>query len=114
VEKGGWPDFVLGDRFGTSCSPELTRFVQNFLRSLGYRVALNKPYAGGYITETYGRPEFGVHALQIEVDRSLYMHEESFNKLPSFAGLRWDMSRLIAELAAQVPFESRDYKVAAE
>lgn len=113
-ERGGWPDFVLGDRFGTSCAPEVTRLVQSFLKMLGYRVALNKPYAGGYITEYYGRPHEGMHVLQIEVDRSLYMNEETFEKLPSFAGLQWDISRLIAMLASELPLRTPAYRVAAE
>ena len=62
-DRGGWPDFVLGDRFGASCAPEITRLVQTFLKNLGYRVLLNKPYAGGYITENYGKPGQGVHVL---------------------------------------------------
>jgi N-formylglutamate amidohydrolase len=113
-ERGGWPDFVLGDRFGSSCAPELTRLAQTFLKSLGYRVALNKPYAGGYITEHYGRPDLGVHVLQVEIDRSLYMNEETFEKLPSFAGLQWDISRLVAMLVSELPLQSGSYRVAAE
>jgi N-formylglutamate amidohydrolase len=114
AERGNWPDFVLGDRFGASCAPEITRLVQGFLKSLGYRVALNKPYAGGYITEHYGKPGNNVHVLQIEVDRSLYMDEETFDKSPSFAGLRLDITRLIAMLVAELPHWSSGFKVAAE
>ncbi len=113
-DRGNWPDFVLGDRFGASCAPEITRLVQGFLRNLGYRVALNKPYAGGYITEHYGKPGAGVHVLQIEVDRSLYMDEETFEKSPSFAGLRLDVTRLIGMLVEQLPHWSGGFKVAAE
>ena len=83
-DRGGWPDFVLGDRFGASCAPEITKLVQGLLRSLGYRVALNKPYAGGYSPNAYGKPHQGIHALQIEVDRSLYMNEETFEKSSFF------------------------------
>ena len=70
---GGRPDFVLGDRYGTSCSGEMTRVAAERLKAQGYAVALNKPYAGGYITEHYGRPQAGRHALQVEINRSLYM-----------------------------------------
>ena len=63
-QGGGRPDFVLGDRSGTSCGPELTRLAASQLKALGYVVALNKPYAGGYITEHYGRPQKGRHSLQ--------------------------------------------------
>ncbi len=113
-ERGGWPDFVLGDRFGASCASEITRLVQSFLKNLGYRVHLNKPYAGGYITEHYGRPHHGVHVLQIEVDRSLYMNEETFEKSSSFSGLQLDMTRLIGLLIQELPHWTGGYKMAAE
>ena len=67
-------DFVLGDRFGTSCPRDMVRVVERLIAKLGYRVALNKPYAGGYITERYGTPSEGIHALQIEVNaHSIWM-----------------------------------------
>ncbi len=84
------------------------------MKSLGYRIALNKPYAGGYITEHYGKPDRGIHVLQIEVDRSLYMNEETFEKSPSFAGMQWDMSRFIAMLVQELPRWTGQYGMAAE
>ena len=113
-DRGGWPDFVLGDRFGASCAPEITKVVQALLKSLGYRVALNKPYAGGYITEHYGKPAQGIHALQIEVDRSLYMNEETFEKSPAYSGLQADMERLIGMLVQELAHWTGGYKMAAE
>ncbi len=113
-ERGSWPDFVLGDRFGSSCAPEITKLVQSFLKSTGYRVLLNKPYAGGYITEHYGKPAHGIHVLQIEVDRSLYMNEETFERSPSFAGAQLDISRLIATLVHELPRWTGGYRMAAE
>jgi N-formylglutamate amidohydrolase len=113
-ERGGWPDFVLGDRFGASCASEITRLVQAFLKGLGYRVLLNKPYAGGYITENYGKPGRGVHVLQIEVDRSLYMNEETFERLPGFAGVQRDLSRLVAMLIQELPRWTGGLQIAAE
>jgi N-formylglutamate amidohydrolase len=113
-ERGGWPDFVLGDRFGASCAPEITRLVQSYLKNLGYRVHLNKPYAGGYITEHYGKPHNGMHVLQIEIDRSLYMNEETFEKSASFPGLQWDLSRLTGLLVQEFPHWCGGYKMAAE
>ncbi len=113
-DRGGWPDFVLGDRFGASCAPEITKLVQALLKSLGYRVALNKPYAGGYITEHYGKPAQGIHALQIEVDRSLYMNEDTFEKSPAFSGLQSDMERLVGMLVQELPHWTGGYKMAAE
>jgi N-formylglutamate amidohydrolase len=102
-QGGGRPDFVLGDRFGTSCSGELTRLATNQLKALGYRVALNKPYAGGYITEHYGRPHKALHALQIEINRALYMDETSFEKSPGFARLRHDLETTVSVIAAGLP-----------
>ncbi len=75
---------------------------------------MNKPYAGGFITEHYGRPDQGVHVLQVEVDRSLYMNEETFEKLPAFAGLQWDLSQLITMLVNELPLRSNGYRIAAE
>ncbi len=101
-QGGGRPDFVLGDRFGTSCSGELTRMVATQLKALGYVVALNKPYAGGYITEHYGRPHKGRHALQIEVNRALYMDETSFEKSARFDRLRGDLDIVVRALMTGV------------
>jgi N-formylglutamate amidohydrolase len=100
---GSRPDFVLGDRYGTSCSGELTRVAAERLKAQGYVVALNKPYAGGYITEHYGRPQAGQHALQVEINRSLYMNETSFDKSPGFARLKRDLEHMVRALMASVP-----------
>lgn len=104
AEKGtGRPDFVLGDRFGTSCSGELTRLAASSLEALGYAVALNKPYAGGYITEHYGRPHKAQHVLQIEINRSLYMNETSFEKSAGFDRLRASLETMVRTLVPGVP-----------
>ncbi len=92
------PDFVLGDRFGISCSTDLTDTAAWCLRDLGYTVCRNKPYAGGFITEHYGRPARGLHALQIEVNRALYMDEQTLEPHDGFERLRSDLSCLINEL----------------
>ncbi|MBW8269348.1 N-formylglutamate amidohydrolase [Caldovatus aquaticus] len=94
------PDFVLGDAHGTACAPRATRFVEEVLTGLGYRVRRNDPYAGGYVTRHYGRPREGVHALQIEVARALYMDEGRIERGPGFPALRRSLTRLIARLAA--------------
>jgi N-formylglutamate deformylase len=92
-------DFVLGDAHGTACSPRATNLVEQVLRDLGYTVRRNDPYAGGYITRHYGRPREGVHGLQIEIARSLYMDEARIERLPRFAALQRDLTTLIAALA---------------
>ncbi len=97
------PDFVLGDRFGTSCSGELTRLGARSLEALGYSVALNKPYAGGYITEHYGRPHKAQHVLQIEINRALYMDETTFEKSDRFAGIHEALTTMVRALLQGVP-----------
>jgi len=97
------PDFVLGDRYGTSCSGELTRAAAQHLKALGFVVALNKPYAGGYITEHYGRPHTGQHALQVEINRSLYMNETTFETSSGFARVRRDLEAMVRALVAAIP-----------
>lgn len=94
------PDFVLGDAHGTTCLQRLTRTAEDVLAGMGYRVRRNDPYAGGYVTRHYGRPREGVHALQIEIARSLYMDEKLIERRPGMAALTRDISRLIARLAA--------------
>ena len=93
------PDIVIGDRYGTSCSGELTDMATRILSRLGYSVSRNKPYAGGFITEHYGQPSHGLHALQIEINRCLYMEERTIAKTAGFSRLLADISRFVAELA---------------
>jgi N-formylglutamate amidohydrolase len=100
---GGRPDFVLGDRYGTSCSGEITRIAAHTLKALGYVVALNKPYAGGYITEHYGRPQSAQHVLQVEINRALYMNETSFDKSLGFGRLQRDLEQMVRALKAGIP-----------
>ena len=92
-------DFVLGDRYGTSCQASLVDIVEYELRQRGYVVQRNKPYAGGFITERYGQPGAGCHALQIEVNRSLYMDETHLSRGPRFAELVHTLNAITATLA---------------
>ena len=94
------PDFVIGDRFGASCDPWLTRIVRDQLGRAGYNVLLNRPYAGGFITEHYGRPAQGVHALQIEINRALYLNERSLVPTLGFKRLQADLMGLCRGLFA--------------
>ncbi|GGC45107.1 N-formylglutamate amidohydrolase [Siccirubricoccus deserti] len=94
------PDFVLGDAHGTACAPRATRMVEESLLQLGYRVRRNDPYAGGYVTRHYGRPREGVHALQVEIARPLYMNEQRIERLPRMQALVDDLARLIGRMAA--------------
>jgi len=94
-------DMVLGDRFGSACAPALTRLVERELEAMGYRVARNAPYAGGYTTEFYGRPAEGVHALQIEINRAVYLDEASLTPTEGFERLKRDIERLTRALARE-------------
>lgn len=99
--RGGGPcDIVLGDRFGAACSPRLTGMVERELEAMGYRVARNAPYAGGYTTEHYGRPTRRTHALQIEINRALYMNESTREPTEGLTRLTADAERLTRALAA--------------
>jgi N-formylglutamate amidohydrolase len=93
-------DVVLGDRFGAACNGKVTSLVEKELTALGYRVARNAPYAGGYTTEHYGRPGRKVHALQIELSRALYFDEAALKPTTGVARLKADLARLFAALAA--------------
>jgi N-formylglutamate amidohydrolase len=91
-------DFVLGDCHGQSCTPEITDLVERTLVDLGYTVARNDPYAGGYTTRHYGRPQDDRHALQIEVNRALYMDERAMMPRAYFTTLAGHVCRLMTEL----------------
>ena len=93
-------ELVLGDRFGTSCAPLIVDVAEGVLLDLGYQVTRNDPYAGGFVTQHYGRPGNGVHALQIEINRSLYMDEKRIVPAPSMAKLSRDLDTLVGALAA--------------
>ena len=95
------PDFVLGDRYGGACAGGVTRLVERELEARGYVVARNAPYAGGWSTARYGRPAEGLHALQIEINRALYLDEKRLEPLPAAAALQADLDRLFAALARQ-------------
>ncbi len=94
----GRPDFVLGDRHGSSCHTALTDMVEATLVRMSYDVSRNRPYAGGFITEHYGRPRDGVHAIQIEVNRALYLNERTLEPARGYRTLELDISTMIAEL----------------
>jgi N-formylglutamate deformylase len=99
----GAVDVVLGDAHGSSCAAGVVLLIEQVLIGMGYRVRRNDPYAGGFITRHYGRPREGVHAVQIEIARALYMDETRIEKLHAFGQLRADITGLIAALAAAVP-----------
>jgi len=107
-------DIVLGDRYGTSCVPVIAEIIESVLRGRGYVVSRNKPYAGGFITEHYGNPAVGLHAIQLELNRALYMDERRYERAASFRGVAADLEILADKIAAIPVQELRPYRAAAE
>jgi N-formylglutamate amidohydrolase len=97
------PHFVLGDRFGSSCDALLTRLLRDTLAIGGYEVHVNRPYAGGFITEHYGKPARGIHALQLEINRALYLDETTLRKTKDFTKLTRTLTSLATRLFEDAP-----------
>ncbi|MFQ5623983.1 MAG: N-formylglutamate amidohydrolase [Paracoccaceae bacterium] len=93
------PDIILGDRFGAACERWITEATAEAFVAAGFTVVRNTPFAGGYITQHYGRPSHGVNAIQIEIDRSLYMDERTMLKTPEFNGVKRRLAGVISALA---------------
>ncbi len=93
------PDFVVSDRDGASADPALTRLVADTLAAMGYRVAVNDPYKGGTIVQRFGDPGRGVHSIQVEINRALYLEERTVTKTAGFAVLEQDLLALAGVLA---------------
>jgi N-formylglutamate amidohydrolase len=113
-DDGVRADVVLGDRYSTSCGGILTDLVDAALRSRGYTVVRNKPYAGGFITEHYGEPALGRHALQVEINRSLYMDERTLVQKPGFDSLTGDLTAVFASVTRDIEGDLAPRRVAAE
>lgn len=92
------PDIVLGDRFGAAAASAVTEHVEAAFSSAGLRVARNMPFAGAFITQHYGRPSRGQHAIQIEIDRRLYMNERTLEPNDNFAAFQALLNGVMAEL----------------
>jgi N-formylglutamate amidohydrolase len=98
VNGGGQADFVLGDRDGTTTSPDFLHLVRDSLRAMGYSVKINDPYKGVELVRAYSDPARRRFSLQIEINRALYMDETTFDRLPRFRDLKVDLTRLIAAI----------------
>ncbi len=107
-------DLVLGDRYGTSCVAIIAETIETTMRGFGYVVSRNKPYAGGFITEHYGNPTNGLHAIQLEINRALYMDERRYQPAPTFQALAGEFEVLADRLNAIPLEELRPYRAAAE
>jgi N-formylglutamate deformylase len=108
------PDVVVGDRYGTSCTAVLRDRVEDTLSALGYSIGRNKPYAGGFITEHYGNPASGLHTIQIELNRAIYMDERRRERGPRFATIAADFATLAEALAALPLGDLGPFQAAAE
>ena len=97
--NGARPEVVLGDRFGASCERWVMDAAIELFAEAGFRVVRNAPFAGGYITQTYGRPSRGIHALQIEIDRSLYMDEATITRSRRFWSVQRQINEIVRKLA---------------
>lgn len=113
-EKRTRTDFVLGDRYGTSSDTSFVEMIEQAMRRESYVVQRNKPYAGGYITEHYGTPRTGFHAIQIEVNRALYMDERQMTRTERFSLVAADIARVMSILSDTVANQGFQQKAAAE
>ena len=107
-------EIVLGDRYGTSCSPILTEAIEGAFRARGFGVVRNKPYAGGYITERHGAPGHRRHALQIEINRAIYMDETTLVPSPGFGRIAGQLVDIFAEVMAALEIGAEPRPMAAE
>lgn len=113
-DMGSTPDVILGDRYGVSSSPWISDLAIEIFHSLGFSVVRNKPYAGGYITEHYGRPGQSSHALQIEINRGLYLDETTLLLTSGFAALRQALGRFALAFGDEVGANLGFSRLAAE
>ena len=97
------PDFVLGDRDGTTCEPAFTERVRQALAGMGYRVTVNDPYKGVELVRAYSDPRAGRHSLQIEINKRLYMDEKTLAKNSGFSKLQRDLGELLRVIVREIP-----------
>ncbi len=110
----GGLDIVLGDRYGASAAPGVIEILEARLRGAGYRIRRNKPFAGGFITEHFGAPDKGIHAIQIEIARALYLDERSIVRNERWTMLRDNLFAAAKILASEFSGGPRLNRVAAE
>jgi N-formylglutamate deformylase len=97
------PQIVIGDSLGRSAAPAIVALVADHFRGLGWRVAMNVPYAGGHTTVHHGQPATGIHAVQIEIDRALYLDPHRLTLAGHAPRVRTAMTALVARLVAAWP-----------
>ncbi|MEP1229777.1 MAG: N-formylglutamate amidohydrolase [Litorimonas sp.] len=92
------PDIILGDKFGQSCHPATLTMIKSLFQKSGYSVVINHPYAGGFVTSHYGRPSTGIEAIQIEINRDLYLNSVTFTPKRGYEKLANDIKHIITQI----------------
>jgi N-formylglutamate amidohydrolase len=110
---GPTPDVVLGDRFGSACAPEFSDLIETAFVKAGLAVCRNKPYSGGFFTENHGRPRQVRHAIQIELNRNLYLNETTRTKKAGFAALQNLLTSICKRLGEHIASQ-HNQRLAAE
>ena len=105
------PEIVVGDRFGMSSDPEFTNLIVSILKQHGFRVAKNTPFAGAFITKHHGKVKDRTHAIQLEIDRSLYMDEERVLPNSGFEKLKSQLFPALIQISSLI---CKSAKIAAE
>ncbi len=102
ISRGGTrrPDIVLGDRFGAAADGEVMDWIEAAFADAGFVVTRNAPFAGAYITQAYGRPSRRQHAVQVEIDRSIYMNEQKIRPNSQFESVRGRLRQVIAQISS--------------
>jgi N-formylglutamate amidohydrolase len=108
------PDVVLGDRHGNSCADAIVDILEQKLRSTGLRVQRNRPYAGGFITETHGKPAQGYHAIQIELNRAAYLDERTLARQTRFEDVKRKLTAVLKSFLPEVENLAQPRRIAAE
>ena len=96
-------DFVVGDRDGTTANPMLSERICTVLKSLGYSVAYNHPYKGVELVRRYSNPAAQRHSIQLEINRKLYMNEDTLEMTPGFVPLKKHLQSLVELLLTTDP-----------
>ncbi|MDX1921849.1 MAG: N-formylglutamate amidohydrolase [Alphaproteobacteria bacterium] len=108
------PDFILGDRDGASSEPEFIHVLTDAIKRLGYSVAHNDPYKGVEIVHRYGHPRAGFHSVQLEINRALYMDEETLERSANFAVLKRDLAKIIQDIKSWIAQRGEPEQMVAE
>lgn len=94
------PEIILGDRFGSSCSLEVMSQVKSSFEDAGFRVSQNIPFSGAFILKNYGQPSINQHAIQIEIDRSLYLNEKLVEKSDQYDEVKYKLKTVIRNITS--------------